>query len=264
MSRAREGAPEHLGNLVIDLDGVVYLGSVSVPGAGAALSELSQRGYHLVFATNASMRTTDDVAEVIHTVTGFPALNEQVVTSGVAAAGMLGPDDFPVLVIGEAGLVATLERLGAVITGDPRAARSVVVGLDRDLRYAHLRDAARAVMGGARLIATNTDPTYPLPDGLWPGCGAIVAAIETASGRTAEVAGKPHSPMRAVIRGYLVPGPTWVVGDRPETDVALARLEGWGAILVLTGIVSDPAQVPPNFAADHVLASIAQLPGLLP
>jgi ribonucleotide monophosphatase NagD (HAD superfamily) len=55
-----------------------------------------------------------------------------------------------------------------------------------------------------------------------------------------------------------------VVGDRPETDVALARLEGWGAILVLTGIVSDPAQVPPNFAADHVLASIAQLPGLLP
>jgi HAD superfamily hydrolase (TIGR01450 family) len=264
VSRTMAAAPETMGNLVVDLDGVVYLGAVSVPGAGAALAELAERGYHLVFATNASMRTTDEVAEAIRTVTGFSARGDQVVTSGVAAARMLSPDDLPVLVVGEAGLIATLEGLGAVITGDPGVARSVVVGLNRQLQYTDLRDAARAVMGGARLIATNTDPTYPLPDGFWPGCGAIVAAIETASARKAEVAGKPHPPMRSVIRDHLLPGPTWVIGDRPETDVAVARLEGWGAILVLTGVVSDPAQVPPSLAADHDLGSIAELPDLLP
>jgi HAD superfamily hydrolase (TIGR01450 family) len=264
MSRTPAVGKKHPGNLVFDLDGVVYLGELPVPGAGAALGQLAERGYHLVFATNASMRAPGEVAEAIRAITGFPARAEQVVTSGVAAAEMLRPGDFPVLVVGEAGLVATLERAGATTTSDEAGSRSVVVGLDRELEYSDLRDAARAVMRGARLIATNTDPTYPLPDGFWPGCGAIVAAIETAAGTKAEVAGKPHLPMRSVIRRLLVPGPTWVVGDRPETDIAMARLEGWGAILVLTGVVSDPARVPAEVVADHDLRSIADLPGLLP
>ncbi len=252
------------GNVVCDLDGVVYLSDTAVPGAGAALSEIDRRGYRLLFATNAPIRTPEAVALHITSVSGYPAAPDQVVTSAMAAAEVLSPADAPVLVVGEAGLGVTLQRSGFSLTEDPREARAVVVGLDRRLTYDHLRIAAQALLGGARFIASNRDPTYPTEFGPWPGGGAIVAALEAATGRTAEVVGKPHPPMRDAIRRRLGSGPTWVVGDRPETDLALGRAEGWTTVLVLTGVVEDPAQVPEALRPDLVLATIAELPAHLP
>jgi HAD superfamily hydrolase (TIGR01450 family) len=253
-----------VGNIVCDLDGVVYLSQTGIPGAGEALSALERRGYHIVFATNAPIRTARQVAAHIEQVSGYPARRRQVVTSAMALIGMLGPEDSPLLVVGEEGLAATLREAGFDLSQDPTSVRTVVVGLDRHLTYERLRRATTAVLGGARLLAGNRDATYPSEQGLLPGGGAIVAAIEAASERRAEVAGKPFPPMRAEIRKTLGPGPTWVVGDRPETDLQLGRDEGWSTVLVLTGVISDPAAVPPELQPDLVLPSLAALPARLP
>jgi 4-nitrophenyl phosphatase len=256
--------PAPAGNVVCDLDGVVYLSETPIPGAGAALTEIDRRGYRLVFATNAAIRTPEQVAAHITTASGYPARPGQVVTSATAVAEILGAGDEPVLVVGESGLAATIEGAGFALTEDPEAARTVVVGLDRRLTYDRLRLATRALLRGARFVASNEDPTYPTESGLWPGAGAIVAALEAATGRAAEVVGKPHGPMRAAIRRALGSGPTWGVGDRAETDLAMARQEGWVAVLVLSGVVSDAAEVPPGLRPDLVLSSIAELPAHLP
>jgi 4-nitrophenyl phosphatase len=145
----------------------------------------------------------------------------------------------------------------------PEAAEAVIVGLDTGISYERLRSAVMAVRNGARFIATNADPTYPTPSGLWPGAGAIVAAIEVAAGIEPEIAGKPHPAIRSLIRTRLVPGPVWVVGDRPETDVAMAKVEGWTSVLVLTGVVGAADQVPEEYQPDVILPSLADLPETL-
>ena len=252
------------GNVVCDLDGVVYLSQTGIPGSGAALREIERRGYRLVFATNSPIRTPAEVAAHIAAVSGYPARTSQVITAAMAAATVLSAADDPVLVVGEGGLGATLEEAGLTLTEDPSRARAVVIGLDRKMTYDHLRRAVEAVRGGARLIGCNDDPTYPTETGLWPGGGAIMAAVETASARRAEVVGKPYPPMVALVRRALGPGPTWVVGDRPETDLALGRGQGWTTVLVLTGVVTGPDEVPPGLRPDLVLPSLADLPGILP
>jgi HAD superfamily hydrolase (TIGR01450 family) len=251
------------GNIVCDLDGVLYLAEQSIDGAGAALGRLSDGGFRVLFATNAALLTPQDVADRIADCCGYPAQADQVVTSAMAAASMLLPDDHPVHVIGEAGLVRTLETAGIPVARVAQKARSVVVGLSWDFGYESILSAMRVLERGGRLIATNTDPTYPTPQGVVPGAGVVVAAIETATGRSAEVAGKPHEPMRVAIRGRLGPGRTWVVGDRPETDLAMASCEGWTSVLVLTGVTADAAEAPAELAPDHVIASIAELPELV-
>lgn len=252
------------GNVVCDLDGVVYLADTAVPGAGRALTETARRGFGLLFATNAPLRTAAEVAGHISRLTGYPAREEQVVTSAMTAAEVLTPGDAPVLVVGESGLGRTLEEGGFALTSDPTAAHAVVVGLDRHLTYDVLRVAADAIRRGARFIATNRDPTYPTESGPWPGGGAVVAALEAATGRSAETVGKPHRPMREAVVRRLGPGPTWVVGDRPETDLALGKGEGWTTVLVLSGVTQDPEDVPAALRPDIVLSTIADLPGVLP
>lgn len=246
-----------------DLDGVVYVGSTAVPGAGAALGEIEDLGFRIVFATNAATRSPGAVADRIRRISGFETEVSRIVTSGMAAASMIGPQDQPVLAAGEEGLAQTLVAAGITVTDDAAAASCVVVGLDRSFSYERLDAAAAAARRGARLIAANTDATFPTPHGPAPGAGALVAAIETASGRAAEPAGKPHLPMIRAIRTLLGPGRTWVVGDRPETDLALASAAGWGSVLVLTGVTPDPGEVPGDLTPDHIVASLADLPDLL-
>ena len=242
------------GNVVCDLDGVVYRGMVEVPGSGFALAALEAAGWKIIFSTNNSAWTPEDVAGRIGSISGYIARSEQVVTSAAAAADLLSESKPRTFVVGGAGVTVALERAGITVTTHGPEAGAVVVGLATSLTYDWLREASSAVRRGARLVATNDDPTFPVEDGLWPGAGSILAAIEVASGSTAEVAGKPFAPMRDLIRKQLGPGPVWVVGDRAETDLALAWAEpGWQAALVLTGVakedqVTDP--VPDLVARD--------------
>jgi HAD superfamily hydrolase (TIGR01450 family) len=249
--------------VVFDVDGCLTLQGEAIPGAGEALAAVESRGISWLIATNNSTRTPAAVAAHLSELLGRQVSAERVITSAQAAVALLSPEHAPALVVGEEGLVAALAVAGIAVTADPVAARSVVVGLDRAFDYQSLSRAGRAVARGAFLVASNADRTFPDPAGDLPGAGAILAAIEAVGGRKAVVAGKPHPPMLQLVASRLRPGVTWVVGDRPDTDIGLARAGGWVGVLVLTGICRDPSLIAQPLRPDFVIRSVADLPGLL-
>jgi HAD superfamily hydrolase (TIGR01450 family) len=224
------------GNILCDLDGVVYLGETEIQGSGQALTNLTAAGYQIQFVTNNATRTPDEAAQKIARVTGYSPDPGQVITSAMAGAALVGPDRIPTLMVGAAGARLELERYGCPIVENASDAEAVLVGLDTSLDYGVLTEATRALVAGARFVATNSDPTFPLPEGPAPGAGALVALLQTTSGREPEVAGKPHPPIRHLITQKLAPGPVFVVGDRDTTDLAMGRAEGWTTVLVQSGI----------------------------
>lgn len=248
--------------IVVDLDGVMYLGDQAIPGACRALDACERAGSRIWFATNSSLRTPEAAAAKVRTVTGYQATPEQMITSALAAAWVVGTlDASTALVIGEAGVRSALIDKGVQVVDDPWAAEAVVVGLDREVHYGLLRDATLAVRNGATFVATNLDPSYPMPDGQWPGAGAIVDLIRVASETDPIAAGKPERPMIDLITSRIGPGAdVWMVGDRPSTDLAMAKRAGWRSALVLTGVVDSLDQVPDEWKPDFVLDSIAGLP----
>lgn len=228
-------------SFLLDLDGVIYRGDEPVPEAAEAVAGLRDLGRRVVFLTNNSARTPGQVAAKLETA-GVPAPPEDVVTSAQATAVVVeaaatDAGARTAYVVGERGIREALEGRGIeVLDGDPAEAGFVVVGWDRRADYERLRTASVLVRRGARLVATNDDPSYPAPGGeLWPGAGALLAAVETASGRRAEVVGKPHRPLFDAAVARAGGGPALVVGDRIETDIAGAGAAGLDAALVLSG-----------------------------
>lgn len=236
---------------VLDLDGVVWLADRPIPGSAEAVARLRAAGEPVAFVTNMSYGRRRDVAAKLAAMGIDPA--ESVVTSAMAAATLVAAGE-RVLVVGGPGLVEEVEARGATVVraGD---ADAVLVGYDPAFDYAAMTAAATAVRRGARLLASNDDATYPTPDGPLPGGGAILASIERACGCTATVAGKPHRPMRDLVRG-LVGDRGVVVGDRPETDGAFARALGFAFALVLSG-VTRPGDPPAGPVPDLVGADLA-------
>jgi len=238
--------------VLCDLDGVIYRGRSVLPGVPKALARLRDAGIDIFYITNNSTRTPEQGADKIRSLTGIETSDAQVLSSSLAAVSLLRAEDGPVLVVGEAGVSDAVARAGLEETDDPRLARSVLVGLARHIDYDLLGRAMIAIRSGARFVATNDDATFPTEDGFMPGAGAIVAAIARASSTEPVVAGKPHGPMRDLIRSRGV-GAAWVIGDRADTDIAIARDEpDWHSILVLTG-VSDGYDIEES-GADHIVA----------
>jgi 4-nitrophenyl phosphatase len=239
-------------NVICDIDGVVYRGDTVVPGSDRALRRLLDEGIHLHFATNNSTKAPQTVSEKIGRITGVDISPDAIVTSSQAAALLLADDPGPVMVLGSDGIHAALADAGIGVTDDPLAATALLVGLDWDLSYERLAKAADAVRAGARFIATNTDPTYPVAGGLLPGGGSMVAAVAATTGVAPEIAGKPHEPMRRLLRARGV-NSAWVIGDREDTDVAMADAEAdWKSILVLSGVTGPDG----GGGADHVVPDL--------
>jgi HAD superfamily hydrolase (TIGR01450 family) len=242
---------------VLDLDGVMWLGDRPIPGSADAVMTLRDAGEDYVFVTNNSSVTVATVEERLESM-GAPAVG-RVLTSAQAAAGRIAPGERVLLLAGDGAREAVAAR-GAVIVDDPDdGVDVVVVGLTRSLTYELLSDACLAVRAGARLLATNDDNTYPTPRGQLPGGGALLAAVIAATGATAEVAGKPHQPMVDLVRARLGPDGI-VVGDRDDTDGALARALGFRFGLVLTGVTSalDQRGVPaPDIVAPDMAGIVA-------
>ncbi len=250
--------PERVRMVILDLDGVVYRGDEPVPGAAALVDFLHRHAVAVRFATNNSMATRRAYVDRLAGM-GIVATPHEIVTSTSATIEHLrrhAPEVRSVLAIGAEGMESELREAGLDVTmaaasvardpGGPldRPHDAVIVGLDPGVDYARLSTAMAAVAGGARLIATNADTRYPTSAGFLPGAGAIVAALATATGVTAEVIGKPAPAMfTAILEAAGVSGrDAVVVGDNPDSDVAGAHRAGCAAILVLTG-VADAAEV---------------------
>lgn len=241
-----------IGAVVCDLDGVVYRGRTATPGAREALESLDRAGLTPFFVTNNSAGEPEGVQAKLAEVVGYRAGLERIVTSALVAATLV--EEGPVLVVGEAGVYSAMAGAGFGITEDPSSARTVVVGLDRRLDYQKVARAADAVRAGARLIVTNRDATYPVEEGLLPGAGACAAPVEVAAGVTGVTAGKPTAGMREVIESRVPDGDIWMIGDRPETDIALASGRRWRSILVMTGVTDTTDGLDPE--PDHVAADL--------
>lgn len=250
--------------LVCDMDGVLYRGEEPIPGAAEAIERLGRRGIALVYCTNNSERTIDQFVEKLGRM-GIEALPEQIVTSASVAEAALKqrfPNGGTAYVIGKSGTNAAAAAAGleALQGEDGRSADVVIVGWDRDFNWDKMRIASQAVRAGAMFVATNSDATFPSPDGLWPGSGAILASIETAAGTRAEVFGKPHLPMMEMAAARIgVRRGIAMIGDRNDTDLAGARTLGWTTILVLSGVTHADEVEALDPQPDLVLGSIAEL-----
>jgi len=227
-----------------DLDGVVWRGDDPIAPAARGIRDLRSAGLRVAFVSNNSNSPVGDVVAKLERM-GVPAEPPDVVTSAGAAAWLLAQSLEPgarVLVCAGPGVREALAAVGLESVDDGPAA-AVVVGFHREFDYDALDRASRAVRDGARFVATNLDATYPIPGGLIPGAGSLVAAVATAAGSTPEVAGKPAAPTVDLIRERF--GTTGVVvGDRPSTDGALAAALGWPFALVLSGVTA--AVAPPG------------------
>lgn len=225
--------------LILDLDGCVWIGGEPTPGAVEAIAALREAGKRLAFVTNNPRRAAEDYVRMLWEI-GVQASVGDVVTVGGALQHLLAETRAgrTAFVIGSPALCQHVTDAGVrVLNGtdlDSRAELVVVGGTD-ELDYDDLRIAALAVQRGAELLATSRDPTYPMPDGLWPGTGAILAAIETTTGTSASIVGKPEPQLFLTALDRLGAGRTLVVGDRLDADVAAAARAGLEAALVLSG-----------------------------
>jgi NagD protein len=221
---------------LLDMDGVIYRGSRLVPGASDFITRLRNHGIPFRFLTNNSQRARRDVALKLHRL-GIEASENEVFTCAMATARFLASQkpNGTAYVIGEHGLAAALHRNGlTVVDDDPDF---VVVGEGRTMTFEMIERGVRLVEKGARLIATNPDPNCPTDQGTRPGCGAIVAMIERATGVEAFSVGKPSPVMMRAARKEmgLRTDEVIMVGDTMETDILGAVQMGYRSVLVLSG-----------------------------
>jgi glycerol-1-phosphatase len=225
---------------ILDLDGCVWIGDEPTPRAVEAVESLRDAGKDVVYATNDPRSATEDYVARLWKI-GIRASVRDVVTVGGALQHLLAEtrSGRTAFVVGTDALLRHVNEAGLrILNGTDLASRAevVVVGGTEDLVYDDLRFAALAVRRGADFLATARDPTYPQPDGLWPGTGAILAAVEVASGRNAQIVGKPEPQLMLTALDRLDgDGRTLVVGDRVDTDLAAAAAAELDAALVLSG-----------------------------
>jgi glycerol-1-phosphatase len=229
-------------NVVLDLDGCVWVGEVTTPRAPEAVAELRTAGKRLAFLTNNTRRSPEDYVRKLWSL-GVQASLEEVVTAGAAIQYLLADRQRTnVYVIGSPALFRHVSDAGQRIvngTSQATSAEIVIVAGHEEFNYRELRDATRALVAGAELLAADRDPTFPGDDGVSPGSGAIVAALEYATGRSARIVGKPESDIFRTALDRLDGGRTLVVGDRLDVDLAGAAAAGLEAAIVLTGIATE-------------------------
>jgi len=221
--------------LIFDLDGTIYRGAEQVPGAAQAIRFLRTHSIKCLFVTNRANRTPEEVAEHLRSY-GIQCAPDEVLTSAqVAARHLAGRSAY---CIGEHGLTSALAAAGIVITDD--RPDCVIVSFDRSFSYEKLKKAVRLVRAGSKFVATNLDAYIQLEDGVWPGTGAIAAAIEMASGTKPVVMGKPEPLIfrMALEKMELAAAEVINVGDNLATDIPAGLRAGIRSALILTGVSS--------------------------
>lgn len=256
-----------IAGVVMDMDGVLWRGDQPLPGLTDMIAHLRRLEIPFALATNNSRLSPADYQVKLAGFGIHGVETHQIVTSGTATVSYVQrhyPAGSLIHVLGGDGLRTVLSEAGYVVTGEysPNAA-AVAVGLDKHLTYEKLKNASLTIRAGAAFIATNRDATYPDPEGLIPGSGSIVSALETSSGVTPINIGKPDAPMfeAALLATGTLPANTLMIGDRLDTDIAGAAALGFKTALVLTGVSSrleaESTLPPPDAIFDGLPALIA-------
>jgi len=251
----------HVRHLIVDMDGVLWRGDQPARGLQEFFAFLQERGIRFVLATNNASKRPDQYVEKL-TRMGVEVPLECILTSAYATAAYLSarePEGTSVYVIGREGLRAALTEQGFTLT--EKGARYVVVGWDPDLTWRKLARATLLIRAGAGFIGTNPDVTFPSEEGLVPGNGAQLAALQAATDVTPLVIGKPEPWLyrEAMRRMEATPETTAVVGDRLDTDIAGGVRMGLFTILVLSGITTRADLARSAVRPDLVCADVGEL-----
>jgi 4-nitrophenyl phosphatase len=247
--------------LVIDADGVLWRGRQPLPGVPDFFDFLHARNIPYIVATNNSARPESDVIEKLARV-GATIEERHILTSSQATAlslPQLVPDARRVLVVGGEWLATVLTRAGYQVVDEN--ADAVIVGIDWNLTYEKLKRATREIRRGAKFIGTNADKTFPSEEGILPGAGSILAALEAASETTPIVIGKPERIMfdLAVEKMGALPQTTATLGDRLDTDIAGGQRAGLRSILVMTGVTTPDILAQSSIQPDWVFQDLMAL-----
>jgi 4-nitrophenyl phosphatase len=265
MTLPRRNEPIHA--LLIDLDGVIYIGETPIPGAVEFVANLQRHAVPFLFLSNNPTLTPTQYAGKLARM-GVQVTPAHFWTSALATAAWLrtqAPAGSPVLVIGEDGLRAALVDDGMRLVDDWRAAAWVVVSLDRQVTWRALADAALAIQRGARFLATNADLTLPAEEGALPGGGALVNLLHVTTGVVPLVIGKPQRTMfdQALQHLNSHAANTVMVGDRYETDIIGAQRAGLRTVAVLTGVTQATELAVCDPPPDWIIPSIAEMGTLI-
>jgi HAD superfamily hydrolase (TIGR01450 family) len=252
-------------HILLDLDGCLWLGDEPIDGAIDAVAALRAEGKSLLFLTNDVRNAPEGFVRKLWRL-GFQASLPEVLSVGAAVQFVLAGRNSgrgTAYVVGSQALVDHVAEAGLrIVNGTEFATRAdvVIVAAHDDLVFDELRLATQAVLRGAELIGATRDASFPMPDGMWPGTGAVMAAIETATGVTAaQIIGKPEAAMYAAARDRLGPGRILAVGDRLEIDIEGARRAGIDSALVLTGGTSRAEAEAADPGPTHIADSLATL-----
>mgnify|MGYP001271518783 FL=1 len=261
---------ERVRGIAFDMDGVLYRGEQPLPAAAELVAELEKRGIGFVMVTNNATKTPEEYAAKLARM-GMTVPAERIVTSAIATRDWMRQRYEPGTTVYVLGMAALQQAIydGGYFVPAGRDAQVVVNGADFTLTYEKLKIATLAIRAGADWIATNADRTFPSEEGLIPGSGAIVAALQAATDRAPIVIGKPEPAMvlRAADLLGVPPDQLLVVGDRLDTDILAGQRAGSLTALVLTGVstLADVREsaVQPDIVLDdlHVLLEAVQCGG---
>jgi 4-nitrophenyl phosphatase len=250
---------QNIKNLIIDMDGVLYLGDQPAPRLREFFAFLRECSIPFILATNNSTRTPRDYVDKLERM-GVKVSPAEILVSGQATARFLAreyPRGTRVHVFGMPALKQAMTEEGFVLADED--VQLVVASMDREVTFEKLKCATLLIRGGARFIATNLDPTNPTEEGLLPGTGAMIAALETASETKPQAIGKPEPTMYQLAMEQMGASPetTAAIGDRADTDILGGKRAGITTICVLSGS-SDRAEAE-AFEADMIFDDIAHL-----
>jgi 4-nitrophenyl phosphatase len=246
-------------HLIIDMDGVLYLGDRPMPGLCEFIAFLRERSITFILATNNSTRTPQEYVDKLARM-GAQVSPAEILVSGQAVARFLAreyPPGTPVHGFGNPSLKEALTDEGFVLADEN--VPLVVASMDRAVTYEKLKRATLLIRGGARFVATNLDPTNPSEEGLIPGTGSMIVALEAASGAKPTAIGKPEPIMFQLAMDQMgaQPNSTAAIGDRADTDILGGKRAGLTTICVLSGS-SDRAEAEAA-GADMIFDDIAHL-----
>lgn len=255
--------PSDARGLIVDMDGVLWRGQAPLPGLIELFEFIRPRPMPIILATNNATTSPEGVKEKLRRL-GVEVSLDEVLTSAIASAKWLSgclPPEARVLVIGEGGLRSTLSEHGFVLVDSADDVEAVVVGMDRQITYERLAEAALAIQSDALFVGTNPDKSFPTERGLVPGNGALLAALEATTDTKPVVIGKPEPPLFEQALDLLgTPAEdTLVIGDRLETDILGGQRAGLCTALVLTGVTRRDHLTTSSITPDWVYEGLPDL-----